>query len=542
MSKKKKDDKEYRTIQFLIKEGNPLHEYLGDMMYLSNNLFNATNFYIRQAYTGLKLEKTQRHELQNEVIEVIEKTIPVINKHNKDKYDRLIEEDIAKGKDISKRKLTEFKMPTAEQNFVNYNLLDAVFKTSKNKDYTSLPSHVNQGVMKVVYSNWSSFFEGLKEYKMNPSKFKGRPKPPRYKTKGAMSEIYFSNQVCTIKEDSNGKRVLKFPKTKHTFNLSKHLLGKIDNNYKLVQVRAQKYYKDIKLEVVLDCTSEIKELIPEKDVKNVIAIDLGVNNLATCVTNTNTKPLIINGKPLKSINQWYNKQRAYLYSSLRVNKKGNQGIFSTPKLESLDKKRYLKIKDYMHKATKIIVEYAKENNIHKVVVGYNEGWKGNLDYFRKDAKQTFTNIPFLQFLNILEYKLKAEGIRFEKIEESYTSKASFLDKDFLPKYTKGDIDNYKFSGKRITRGLYISKENITINADVNGACNILRKYLKEDITLDYKILSNPKKVCVKHAKKTSRKSERKVIRIQKRINRMRIKRSLQGPPGIVDRTANCVAG
>lgn len=537
----KKVEKEYRTYQFLIKKGNPLNDYFINMMHLSNNLYNATNFHIRQIYTGLQCEPDKRHKLQNEVIELFKTTIPLINKNNEEKYEKLIQEDILKGKDPSKRKLTVFKMPDEENKFVNYNLLDAVFKTSKNKDYTSLPAHVNQGVMKNVYDNWSSFFKGLARYKVTPSEFTGRPKPPRYKCKGAASGLYFSNQVCKIKEEKDGKMFLRFPKTKLVFNLSKHLTEKVEKNYKLMQVRVQKFYTDVKLEVILECTEHIKPLVADDEVKNILALDLGVNNLVAGIS-TNAYPLIINGKPLKSINQWYNKQRAYLYSSLRINKKPDEGVFTTYALQMLDKKRALRIKDYLHKASKIIVEYAKENNIHKVIVGLNKGWKDNLDYMKKGVKQTFKSIPFSMFLNILEYKLKAEGIRFKTVEESYTSKASFLDKDELPTYTEGNSIKYQFSGKRVKRGLYVTKEGITINADINGACNILRKYLKKDIELDYKVLSNPVKINISRAKKSSKKIHKKSIKKQQYITKMKAKRTLQSPSGIVDRTANCVAG
>ena len=454
------ENKMYRTEQFLIKSGHPLNNYFMDMMYKSNNLYNATNFHLRQLWTTLKVEDDKKiHPLQKEVIDLFSKTIPIVNENNEKKYKKLIEQDKVSGKKPKKeRKLTIFSMPTSEKPFCSYELMDAVFKTSKNKDYNSLPAHVNQGVMKQVYSDWKSFFEGFKEYKSNPSKFKGKPKPPRYKTKGATNSLIFSNQVCKIKDN----KYLRFPKTKEVFNISKHLLEKLDNA-KLVQVRVQKFYDDVKLEVVLDYSKNAVELIPEEDVKNVMAIDLGVNNLATCVSNNGMKPTIINGRALKSMNQYYNKLRSKLYSDLRINKNPKEGVFTSKRLEYLDKKRYFKVKDFLHKASKQVVDLAIANNIDKVIVGYNSSWKEDVK-MKKDDKQTFVNIPFSMFLNILEYKLNAVGIRFEKHEESYTSKASFLDNDPIPTY--GDKDIPKLSGKRIKRGLYLSKNGIKI--DINS--------------------------------------------------------------------------
>ena len=497
MSKNKKDEENnaYRTIQFVVKNGHPLNEYFIDMMYKSNNLYNATNFHLRQLWTALKLEEGKSiYPLQQEVIDLFKSTIPKVNKNNTEKFYKLVKQDVEKAVIFNKpRKLTRFNMPTKDNSFCSYELMDAVFKTSKNRDYKSLPSHVNQGVMKQVYNDWGSFFEGLKEYKINPSKFKGRPKPPRYKTKGTTNSVVFSNQVCKIKDG----KYLRFPKTKEVFNLSKHLLQRIDNA-KLVQVRVQKFYNDVKLEVVLDCSNEAKPLIPKEDIQNVMAIDLGVNNLATCVSNNAMQPTIINGRALKSINQYYNKLRAKLYSDLRLNKKPDEGNFISKRLEYIDMKRHFKVKDFLHKASKQVVDLAIANNIDKVIVGYNSSWKEDVE-MRKDDKQTFINIPFSTFLDMLEYKLNAEGIHFEKFEESYTSKASFLDNDPIPTY--GDKDIPKFSGKRVKRGLYISKDGIAINSDVNGACNILRKHFNKDIKISHKILSNVRKINIKNGSK-----------------------------------------
>lgn len=501
MTKKSEEkDTAYRTIQFVVKEGHPLNEYFMDLMYKSNNLYNATNFHIRQLWTALNIEDNKKlHPLQQEVIDLFKFTIPKVNKNNTEKFEKLVKKDILNAKVFNskkKRKVTKFNMPTKDNSFCNYELMDAVFKTSKNSDYNSLPAQVNQAVMKQVYSAWSSYFDGINEYKINPSKFTGKPKPPRYKTKGATNSLTFSNQVCTVKDG----KYLRFPKTTELFNLSKHLLEKIDNN-KLVQVRVQKFYNDVKLEVVLDYSKQAKPLINVDDIKNVMAIDLGVNNLATCVSNNSMQPTIINGRALKSINQYYNKLRAKLYSDLRINKKQNEGNFTSKRLEYIDMKRFLKVKDFLHKASKQIVDLALCYNIDKVIVGYNSSWKDDVK-MHKDDKQTFINIPFATFLNMLEYKLNAEGIHFETFEESYTSKASFLDGDTIPTY--GDKDIPKFSGKRVKRGLYVSKNGITLNADVNGACNILRKHFDKDVKINHKILSNIKKINITNGRKKTK--------------------------------------
>lgn len=532
MAKKDKDDnKNYRVIQFIIKKGNPLNEYLRELMKNSNNLYNATNFHIRQIFSALSQKDKPLHDLQKEVLLGLEVALPVINNNLIKKYNKLCQEDFVKYQEalkintkaeLKERPLPkEHLMPTVEKSFLPYETLDAYFNYIENADYCALPGQVNQQVMKKCYDDWKSYFALLRDYKVSASKYKGRPKPPRYKSKGGYNEIIFSNQVCKVKTEKSGKQVLRFPKTKLTFNLSKHLLDQLNKQYKLVQVRVQKWYDEVKLEIVLDCSKTVVPLIPEEEIKHVMAIDIGVNNLATCVSNHGMQPTIINGKPLKSINQYYNKQRAHLYGSLRLGKQPNEGIFTTSRLDKLDKKRFLQIKDYIHKASKQIVDLALANNIHQVIVGYNQGWKENVEMHKSD-KQTFVQLPFTMFLSQLEYKLNAVGIHFVKVEESYTSQASFLDNDTIPTY--GDKDIPKFSGKRIARGLYKSSQGILINADVNGAANILRKHCDLPMNLTHKLLSQVKKINIKHAA----------------IGKNRTIRNSQRPSGIACSSTNCV--
>ena len=484
--------KNYRTFQFLIKKDNPLCSYFLELMKKSNNLYNATNFHIRQTYTALKKDG-ELHQLQKEVVENLEKSIPVINKHLSNKHTRLVEQDIAKGI-IKKRKLKVYTMP---KSYVDYALLDAYFKHSKNPDYNALPGQVNQQVMKQVYDSWKSFFASVKKYSSNKSSYTGRPKPPKYKNKGGYNEVVFSNQICTVKKD----KYLKFPKTDLKFNLSKHLKMNMKHSA-LQQIRVQKYYDSVKMEIVLDCTKTVKPL--KAEINNCMAIDLGVNNIATCVFSNGVNPVIINGKPIKSMNQYYNKIRSKLYSDLRLNKSPKEGVFTSKRLEYIDKKRHLKFRDFLHKVSRQVVNLAIENNIDKVIIGYNKQWKVDVN-IAKDNKQAFIQIPFFTLIQQIEYKLKYEGIHFELKEESYTSKSSFLDNDTIPTYGNEVDEAIRFSGKRIKRGLYKSKNNILINADVNGAANILRKHFNGDINLNHKILSNVTKINIKTAQKRIKK-------------------------------------
>ena len=202
----------------------------------------------------------------------------------------------------------------------------------------------------------------------------------------------------------------------------------------------------------------------KEDNKRYAAIDLGLNNLATVGSNV-VKPFIINGKPLKSINQYWNKEKARLQSHLKGNKK------TSKRIESITNKRNNKVKDYLHKSSRKIVNFLVSNNISTLIIGYNEEWKQNINLGRTN-NQTFVNIPFYTFIQQLEYKCKLEGINFLITEESYTSKCSFLDNESVEKHES-------YLGKRIKRGLLRSAEGKLINADLNGSLNILKKVVGE---------------------------------------------------------------
>ncbi|MDM8563676.1 transposase, partial [Candidatus Marithioploca araucensis] len=203
--------------------------------------------------------------------------------------------------------------------------------------------------------------------------------------------------------------------------------------------------------------------------EKVMAIDLGLNNLATCVTNGVKKPFIVDGRRLKSINHHYNKRFAKLQSHL---KKTRDRKWSN-RLQRLTDRRNARIADDLHKATRQVTEICVEKSISKVVVG-DVAKSLNQINLGKKTNQNFVNLSLGQFIDKLRYKLELHGITLEVINESYTSKASFVDDDFLPK--KYQLKKtHSFSGKRIKRGLYRSKNGTAINADANGAYNILRK-------------------------------------------------------------------
>lgn len=197
---------------------------------------------------------------------------------------------------------------------------------------------------------------------------------------------------------------------------------------------------------------------------NYLGIDLGLNNLASCVSNTGSC-FIINGKPLKSINQYYNKRLAYLKSKLKGNKQVSRQI------RSLTNKRNNKIKDYLHKASRVLINHVVSNGINTIVIGHNRCWKQEINIGKRN-NQNFVSIPFNMFISMISYKATLEGINVKIVEESYTSKCSFLDNEQICKHEG-------YAGRRIKRGLFKTSSGSIINADINAAFNIIRKSAKE---------------------------------------------------------------
>jgi len=222
-------------------------------------------------------------------------------------------------------------------------------------------------------------------------------------------------------------------------------------------------------------TYEVREEQRNLNKKHALAIDFGVNNLAACVTSTG-KSFLIDGRRLKALNQWYNKENARLQS---IKDRQNFGKGRTNRQKTLTRKRNNKVNDYMSKTARYIINYCLTQDIGTLVVGYHESFQKN-SRLGKRNNQNFVNIPFGKLCRKLEYLSKLYGIVFVKQEESYTSKASFFDHDSIPVYQNEQTGKVVFfncqsSGRRIRRGLYETSSGKRLNADINGALNILKK-------------------------------------------------------------------
>lgn len=335
-------------------------------------------------------------------------------------------------------------------NWIRYNELDKILKNKENDfDYRNMPLGSSaQQCLKLLDRNWKSFFSSIKKYNNNPSKYLGRPKLPKYKPKNGRNILILTNQNCKIK---NG--YIKFPKK------FKGLLIKTKIRKGLQQVRI--IPKDNYL--VIEIVYKIEDVEPLIDNERYVGIDLGLDNFATITNNCGLIPLVINGKGLKSINQYYNKQISH-YKSIakRVNK-----LNSTNKMRKLTFKRNNKVDDFTHKASRFLVNYCRNNDINTIVIGNNKNWKQNSKMSKK-VNQNFISIPYGIFIQKVQYKAEEFGIKVIVTEENYTSGTSFLDGEFPIK------ENYN-KNRRKYRGLFVSNNGIKINADVNGSYQIIKK-------------------------------------------------------------------
>ena len=331
------------------------------------------------------------------------------------------------------------------------------FRKEKQGDMLALPSKVSTNILKSLGSSIHSYYQLLKCYhdKSNLS-VTSKPQLPRYlhKTEGR-SVVEFTNQTISRKRGVNGELIL-CPK-----NLNLSIPTKVTNPK---SVRIVPKLKAFVIEVVYEV-----EVSPLKQTGNYAAIDLGVDNLATITFSNGTNPLVVKGTQLKSINQGYNRLIAKAQSKLPANQKTSQHI------HRLWRNRELKLQAELHKITSFLSLYFDEMAIETVFIGKNQGWKQEVSLGKK-TNQSFTQIPFNTFISQLTYKCLVKGIEVIEQEESYTSKASFLDEDEIPVYEKVQTKP-QFSGKRISRGLYQSKDGRVLNADVNGSYNILVKGL-----------------------------------------------------------------
>jgi putative transposase len=335
--------------------------------------------------------------------------------------------------------------------------LDVMFK--QNENYKAMPAKVAQLVLKQNADAWIAYYKALEAYKLNSTQFTGKPKQPNYVDDKNL--VKFNNQAIGKKEFSKGFIVpsmspLRIPVKPEL---------KFDD---LCEVRIVPKTGCFVIEVVFEIR-EAKEFFCSLNPALNAAIDIGLDNLATIVFNDPTiHPIAVNGRPLKSVNQFHNKQLALFKGFLP------QGRGTSKQIANIVRHRNNFVDSYLHQATKMIVDEFLCVGVTHVSIGKNEQWKTHLN-LGKRTNQNFAQIPHAKCIEMLTYKLEQVGITVKVAEESYTSKASFLDWDIIPTFDPNNKIKHRFSGKRVSRAWYVSKDGFKIHADVNAGYNIGRK-------------------------------------------------------------------
>ena len=354
----------------------------------------------------------------------------------------------------------------AGNGYTDYNAIDASFKADNglnNSDYKNMPTAASsQQTLKVVHNTWISFFKARKAYKANPGSFTGKPRIPGYLDKvHGRQVVVLPGQSVTVRDG-----IIHFPKAFRGFELRFRF-----EDRQVRQVRFVPHADYITAEIIY----QVEEAPLSPDNGRYFGVDLGVSNIAVISSNV-MAPVIINGGKLKSINRLYNKQVAH-YVAVEtamhpvVHPNGSTHCRQTNRLRTLTSKRNDRIRDALHKISKYIVDLAVENGISRIVIGRNTFWKKEISLGSR-TNQAFTQIPHALLISMICYKARRCGIEVIVVEESYTSKTSHLDGEQPVKH-----ESYK--GKRIHRGLFRTADGTLVNADANGAAQIMRKVFPE---------------------------------------------------------------
>ena len=431
----------YHSVNIQICDGE-LYAWCDRFAHSANNLYNAALFRIRQIMCSRGKAEDKLSDNEKEILREVERMNEHLVKANK------------KPRKISK------------SGVISYAFLDDLMKRNGNPDYfcRDFSAHAAQHILKYATGDISSFFKAMKSYKRNPALFTGVPKLPHYKHKQGTCSFDISNQECVIRQNEKGHYVAKLPKTNCVVSLGKSVPGR------LKEVHVTPINGRYQISFVFDDELPVAEPISEEP-HRIVAIDFGVSNFMAVTNNCGLPCILYKGGALKSANQNYNRK---ISSIVSAQTKGSSAKFvPTKEYREVTVRRNNIVSDFMLQAGKHLMTWCVEHRIDTVVLGENRLWKQNVNTGHVN-NQKFVQIPYERMKRIIEYLGERNGIRVLRQEESYTSKASFLDGDIIPVYGKTDAQA-DFSGKRVHRGLYRTKEGTVLNADINGSANILRK-------------------------------------------------------------------
>lgn len=488
-----------RTVKVYVSKDHDLFDYAEKVTSLANNLSNAARFRQRQVISATSKPESEWTENEQQVMDEIRKTIPRMEKPS--------------------------PMPTKGKHFLSYTFLDAIMKYTDNPDYYAdgLARQSAQHILKQAVEDMKSFYQAWREYKKNEKAFTGAPKLPGYKRKGGHTTVIVTNQDCTVKL-RDGKWYAGLPFAKKT----PLCIGRPISNAELAQVTISPENG----RYCLGFTFKVDAVLPEmkQEIKRICAIDFGLDNLMAVTNNCGIPSLLYKGGIAKSVNQKYNKQIAAIVSeqTLRTGKK----FVPDEVYYDVTNRRNDQIYDLMHKCAKHLITWCVENRIDTVVMGVNKLWKQRINIGVKQ-NQEFVQLPFSALRGFIKYLCEWNGIRCVEQEESYTSKASFPDQDFIPMYGK-EPEDFSFSGKRNPvrykgsykkdgfRGLYTTKNGTIINSDLNGSANILRKAYPDAFC---EHMPDFEHVCIiRHPDAEKTKENRQEQKEQKRTSRLKVKR------------------
>ena len=400
----------YRTDRIYVSTQHEMFPYFDELAHKAKNLYNASLFRIRNTFTAH--DKTNVTSNEKEVLEELA---------------------LLKGQKTYR--------------VLGYGVLQRMMRVTQNPDFfAGLPMQSAQATVKHACSDFQNWLSALKKYKQNPALFTGKPRMPGY-CKGDITTLTLTNQDAVIYGDE-----LKLPKTKQRLRIRKR------HNARLQEVKVCPVSGGYDILLVY----QVKEPSVENGTHSA-AVDFGVGNTMAVVADTGDS-ILFKGEYIKSINQYFNKEKAWRVS-----------VMSKGDATSTRAYRTNYIRDCFHKMSRLLLEWCKSHEVGYLVLGSNKFWKQEVDIGKRN-NQNFVSIPFEMLKSMIELKSNEYGITVIRQEESYTSKASFLDLDFIPVYNEEEPDKkYHFSGRRIHRGLYKSADGTLINADINGAANILRK-------------------------------------------------------------------
>ncbi len=339
----------------------------------------------------------------------------------------------------------------ADQSVIPYGELDRLMQSTE--QYHALPAKVSQWVLRQVYLAWKSYQAACRAWQTDPSKFLGHPKLPKYLDKQGRNLLTYTEQAISRVKIRAG--IVDFSGMMIAVRTCQQLPQ---------QVRIVPHATHYTVEVIYERASVTVTVNPEL----IAGVDLGVNNLAAIASNQpGFVPLLVNGRPLKALNQWYNKRRAALQAALPA------GQYNSRRLDILTDKRKRQLDHYLHVASRRIVDALVRQHIGTLVIGKNDGWKQQVQ-MGKRTNQTFVFVPHARFIEMLTYKAQLVGIRVILTEESHTSKCSFLDAEPVEHHDR-------YVGKRVKRGLFVTAPGRRVNADVNGAYNMIAKVVPDAV-------------------------------------------------------------